>query len=264
MERYCEVPSHPSSAESIRRCHNGQSWSTGEGLNEKYFFLNDLMDLYHRSLVRETPLVISGPILIATAIGIFSSISSISASVIVAKSESSRISTEQNMLRALDRENALKNNLINNEVSVGIAQGLDTLRYITSLSAQTNNGMHNAVQSRHTLNFLFNVDKIIYFNDPGSEKWYSTIEKIVDKNAVGITTSEVKEATRLTAIVSTMTTNMITLKSRTNQCKDALIAKTMMVPVIKFNSSTVFEVRNALLQKKYLNESFTLYFLRIV
>ena len=68
MERYCEVPSHPSSAESIRRCHNGQSWSTGEGLNEKYFFLNDLMDLYHRSLVRETPLVISGPILIATAI----------------------------------------------------------------------------------------------------------------------------------------------------------------------------------------------------
>ena len=94
----------------------------------------------------------------------------------MAKSESSRISTEQNILRALDAENALKNNLINNEVSVGIAQGLDTLRYITSLTAQTNNGMHNAVQSRHTMNFLFNEDKIISFNDPGSEKWYYTIE----------------------------------------------------------------------------------------
>ena len=104
----------------------------------------------------------------------------------MAKSESSRISTEQNILRTLDRENALKNNLINNKVSVGIAQGLDTLRFITSLSAQTNGAMHNAVQSRHTLNFLFNEDKIISFTDPGSEKWYSTIEKIVDENAVGI------------------------------------------------------------------------------
>ena len=173
----------------------------------------------------------------------------------MAKSESSRIATEQNILRALDAENALKNNLINNEVSVGIAQGLDTLRYITSLTAQTNNGMHNAVQSRHTLNFLFNEDKIISFNDPGSEKWYSTIEKIVDENAVGISTSEVKEATRMTASVSTMTTNMIPLKSRTNKCKDALIAKTMLIPVIKFNSSTVFDVKNGLLQKKYKNES---------
>ena len=212
-----------------------------------------MMEGYHRALVWERRFVVSGPIIITTAIGTFSATSSITASIYVAKRETVRITNEQNVLRAIESETAIKNNLINNKITVGLAKSVDTIRYIIGLSTKTSNGLQDAVQLHYKLNFLFNEDKIISFNDPGSELWYSTIEHIVDKNAKGITTTEIKEATRLTASVSTLTTTMIPLKNFSNKCTDALI--TMMVPVINFNSRTVFEVRNGQLQKKYINES---------
>ena len=45
-------------------------------------------------------------------------------------------------------------------MSIGIAQSLDILRYITGLSAQTNSELHYAVQMRHQMNFLFNEDNL--------------------------------------------------------------------------------------------------------
>ena len=74
------------------------SWSTSEGLNEKYSFFNDMMEGYHRALVRERRFVVSGPIIIATAIGIFSGTSAVTASYVVARSETARIASEQNVL----------------------------------------------------------------------------------------------------------------------------------------------------------------------
>ena len=56
------------------------SWTTSEGLNEQYSFFNDMMEGYHRAMVREKRFVISGPIAIATAIGILSATSAVSAS----------------------------------------------------------------------------------------------------------------------------------------------------------------------------------------
>ena len=61
-----------------------------------------MMEVYHRALVRERRFIVSGPIIIATAIGIFSATSSVTASIFVAKSETARIANEQNVLRAID------------------------------------------------------------------------------------------------------------------------------------------------------------------
>ena len=40
-----------------------------------------------------------------------------------------------------------------------------------------------------------------------------------------------------------------------NKCKNAIVSKTMMIPVIIFNSSTTFEIKNGQLQKRYTNAS---------
>ena len=140
--------------------------------------------------------------------------------------------------------------MLNNNVSIELAKSIGTLKYITSFSARTTNEFHNAVQLRHKINHIFNEDKILSFNDPGSERWYSSIEHIVNNNAKGITSSKVKEATRLTASLSTMTTTVIPLRRMSNKCKNAMVSKRMMVPIILFNSSTTFEIKNGQLQKK--------------
>ena len=158
------------------------SWATSEGLNEKYSFFNNMMEGYHRALVREKRFVVSGPIIIATAIGIFSATSAVSASYVVARSETNRIAHEQNILRLIDSDNAIQNNLLSNNVSIEIAKSIDTLRYITALSAQITNEFHNAVQLMHKINHIFNEDKILLFNDPASERWYSSTEHIVNNN----------------------------------------------------------------------------------
>ena len=91
MRRVCEVPDYPSSKESINSCHRGQSWTTGQGVNEQYRFLQEMLESYHSALIREKRFVISGPIAIATAIGVLSATSAVTASYAMAKSESNRV-----------------------------------------------------------------------------------------------------------------------------------------------------------------------------
>ena len=77
---------------------------TSEGLNGQYSFFNNMMEGYHRAMVREKRFVLSGPIAIATAIGILSATSAVSASYVVARSETNRIAHEQNILRSIDSQ----------------------------------------------------------------------------------------------------------------------------------------------------------------
>ena len=82
----CELPNFPSSAEPIERCHNGQRWTTSEGINEKYTFLEEMLQGYHSYETRNRRFVVSGPI----AIGLFSGTGAVAASVAIA-----RVSPEQ-------------------------------------------------------------------------------------------------------------------------------------------------------------------------
>ena len=195
MRRVCEMPDYPTSDESIKRYHNGLSWSTGQGINEQYTFLKEMLESYHSSLIREKRFVMSEPIAIATAIEVLSSASAVTASYALAKSESNRVSKEQNILRGIDSHNAILNNVLNNNVSVELGKSIDSLRYQTALAAQTTNNHHSAIQHRNKINHLFSTAKTLSFNDPETERWYTTIEKIVNDGIQGFTKSEYKEAT---------------------------------------------------------------------
>ena len=70
LSRICELPNYPSSINSINRCHKGMSWTTSEGLNKQYSFLDSMMEGYHKAMVREKCFIISGPVAITTAIGV--------------------------------------------------------------------------------------------------------------------------------------------------------------------------------------------------
>ena len=93
---------------------------------------------------------------------------------------------------------------------------------------------------------MFSKETVLSFNDPASERWFSTVKSIVANNSQGLTSSEIKEATRITADLSTITTTVVPLRRISHRCEDTILLKTMMVPIIKFNSRTYFKINNGL------------------
>mgnify|MGYP000867374126 CR=1 FL=1 len=60
----------PSSEVIIERCHNGHRWTTSEGINEKFTFLEQMLQGYYNHVSREKRFILSGPVAIAIAIGL--------------------------------------------------------------------------------------------------------------------------------------------------------------------------------------------------
>ena len=124
----------PATTEIIERCHKGLQWTTSEGINEKYTFLEEMLQGYNHYIQRHRRFAISGPIAIAIAIGLFSGTGAVAASVAIAREEGNRISKEQNLLRNIDSQVALANNLKNNDISKELGKIADYQKYITALS----------------------------------------------------------------------------------------------------------------------------------
>ena len=197
-----------------------------------------MMESYHNTLNRQKRLVFSGPVLIATAVGFISTFTSVAAAVAVAESEGKRISRQQNALRKTDKDNAIVNNLINNNISQALGKSIDSLRYYTTLAAQTTNNHQNAIRMRDQVEHLFSTEPVLQFGDPETERWYTTIEKFVKSGIPGFTSKEYKEATRLTAGVTSLTTSLIPLRKGSMECKTTLMTKTLLIPVIRPRSTS--------------------------
>ena len=97
------------------------------------------------------------------------------------------------------------------------------------------------------LSNMFSKETVLSFNDPASERWFLIVKNIVSNNSQGLTSSEIKEATRITVDLSTLTTTVVPLRRVSNRCEDTILLKTMMVPIIKFNSRMYFKIKNGLL-----------------
>ena len=155
------------------------------------------------------------------------------------------------MLRGIDRNNGIINNVLNNNVSQNIRKSVDSLMYYTTLAAQTINNHQNAIRQRNQIEHLFSTKTTLYFGDPETERWYSTIEKFVTEGIPGFTKKEYKEATRLTAGVTSLTTTLIPLVEGSVKCKNTMITKTLLIPIIKPKSTLTFSTKNGQLRQDH-------------
>ena len=171
-----------------------------------------MFESYTTALIRERRFVVSGSIVIAAAIGAASVAASVPTAYFVAKSETAHITEEQNALRAIDVDNGIHNNFINHNISLAIAKDLDNIRYTSALSAHNSYELHHAIQMKDRVTHMFSKDTVLSFSDPGSERWFTTIKEIVSNNTQGLTSSEIKEATRISADLSTLTTTVVPIQ----------------------------------------------------
>ena len=95
-------------------------------------------------LLRTPRFVISGAVLISTAIGALSVAASGLTAGLIAKNEGNCIAAEQKQLRAIDTKNNLYNDFVNYNISLGIAKDIDNIRYNSAVSAKIVNDLHHA------------------------------------------------------------------------------------------------------------------------
>ena len=164
-------------------------------------------------LQRPERFVVSGPILIATAIGAASVATAGVTAHYIAKEETNRIVEEVKIHREEDVDNGIHNNMLNFNISAAIAKDLDNVRYASTLSAHNVNTLHHASQTNNEINHLFSKAKILSFLDPATEQWYSAIEDMVSNSTSFLTNSEIKEVTRLSAELTSMVTTLVPLSN---------------------------------------------------
>lgn len=259
VKRICAIPSFPPTKKVIERCHQGKTWAPVEDATAKFSFITSMFEGYTSELLLHRPerFVITGPVLIATAIGIgAASVATAGVTATyVAKEETNRIALEVKIHREEDLDNGIHNNMLNFNISVAIAKDLDNIRYASTLSALNVNELYQATSSNNEVKHLFSKASVFSFSDPSTEQWFTNIADMVSNNTGHLSKSESEEVTRLSAELSNMVTMLVPLSNVSHKCEDKLLLKTMISPHIDYRARMEVEMVDGRLQYKYKNDS---------
>ena len=75
------------------------------------------------------------------------------------------------------------------------------------------------------------------------------------RDSIGLTDSEIKEKTRLSADLTSMVTSVVPISNSSHKCEDKLLLKTMVVPLINHKSRMEVTMVDGRLHQKYGNRS---------
>ena len=218
LKRVCELPTYPPSEEILTRCHQGLKWTPGEKATKKFSFITSMFEGFTTDYLRQekgTAIArpkrfnISTPILIGTAIGAASIATAGVTAAVVARSEIHGIVEAEQAHRIEDVDNAIHNNYVNLNLTVQIAKDIDNIRHTEAWSSQSVNSLSHAEASNDEVNHLFSKSETFEFSDPRTEEFYTAIEEMNSRHAVGLTESEIRETTRLSADITSMVTTVV-------------------------------------------------------
>merc|ERR1712030_151643 len=130
-----------------------------------------------------------------------------------------RIVKQEQAHRIEDVDNAIHNNWVNLNISVEIAKDIDNIRHTAALSSHAINTLSHAEASNDEVNHLFSRASTLEFSDPATEEWYTTIEEMNSRRSVGLTKSEVKEQTRLSADLTIVVMTVVPITNSSHKCE---------------------------------------------
>ena len=255
MERLCETSDHPTSDVIINRCHDGLQWSPREDPTKDFPLLTSMFESYTTeflqqqrggtSTTREKRFAVSVPIIDGTAIGASSMATAGVTAMVIAQKETNRVIEEVNENRITDINYALYNNKLNLNVST----------ITEALATDAVNSFTHATQLNNEIAHLLSDSAVIRFSDPATETWFNGITELNTKMSVGLTNSEIKEKSQISADITNLVTTLIPLNNRSHRCEDMMILKTLVVPIIDHTSRMEVQIVNDTIQQTYGNSS---------
>ena len=265
LQRLCDVGNQPQSKQAIEDCRLGKSWRTKDFTGKKYEFLNEKLGdfttrfktskklrkgrsissqkIRNDILSRQPRLAMFLPVVISIAAGAGIIGTSAITAKVVAEEESNRVVTEVRNGRNVDIANNLKNNFLNYNHSRVLAGELDIIRMTEAISTHSTVLLHDSEDLKETLTQLVSRKEKLKYTSTVAEEYWSAIRDVNMENNIGLTTAEVNRKTRLSADLTTLVTTLSPISNRSASCRNQILTKTLLIPVIDHHKRTEIEIK---------------------
>jgi hypothetical protein len=164
-------------------------------------------------------------------------------SKIVAEEESRRVVQQIKAGRQVDIANSLKNNFVNYNFTRVMAAELDIIRMTEAISTHATVLVHNSEDLKQELVQLVSRQEKLKYTSTFAEEYWSAIKEVNVENGVGLTNAEVNRKTRLSADLSTLVTTLSPISNTSAMCRNQVLTKTLLVPVVDHHRRTEIEIK---------------------
>ena len=267
LQRICDMGNLPQSEQVIKQCRAGKSWRMKDFTEQKYEFLDEMLGDFttrfqtsnsptHRKqrslldqddvvaiLSRHPRLAFLIPAIIGIAVGGGVIGTAAITSKIVAEEESSRIIQQIKAGRKVDISNAIRNNNLNYNYTRVLSAELDVIRLTEAISTHASVLVHDSDDLKQDLVQLVSRKEKLEYTTAFAEILWSAIKAINKKNGVGLTSAEINRLTRLSADLSTLVTTLSPLSNSSAMCRNQILTKTLLVPVVDHHRRTEVEIK---------------------
>ena len=267
LQRICDMGNLPQSKQVIEQCRAGKSWRMKDFTEQKYEFLDEMLGDFttrfqtsnsstHREqrslldqddviaiLSRHPRLAFLIPAIIGIAVGGGVIGTAAITSKIVAEGESSRIIQQIKAGRKVDISNAIRNNKLNYNYTRVLSAELDVVRLTEATSTHATVLVHDADDLKQDLVQLVSRKEKLEYTTAFAEILWSAIKEINKKNGVGLTSAEINRLTRLSADLSTLVTTLSPLSNSSAMCRNQILTKTLLVPIVDHHRRTEIEIK---------------------
>ena len=121
------------------------------------------------ALLRSKRLVISGPIIFATIMGILATTTSAVTAHVISVNEAHKVMDAEALHRGEDIENGIINNMINLEKNNNLSISVDHLRHASTHSSNAVTHVMDALNLNDEVNHWLSKDETIQYSDPALE-----------------------------------------------------------------------------------------------
>ena len=104
--------------------------------------------------------------------------------------------------------------------------------------------LHDAEDLKQELAELASRKNSLKYSSSFSEEYWSAIKNVNLENDVGLTSAEVNSKTRISAELSTLVTTLSPISNTSSSCRNQILTKTPLIPVIDHRRRTEIEIRN--------------------
>jgi hypothetical protein len=151
------------------------------------------------------------------------------------------------------REQQNDHNIINfvkqNNVTVALANQLDTHEFLATIMARSTNNMFRANDRITEIKHMLSLDKEWALEDPNTELYQTSIRSFAVEGIRGLTKAEYGEIYRLMSGMSVTKTSVFSEDPNVRTCKSTTVTKTLVIPVIDSLSVTEYESKDGRLIK---------------
>merc|ERR1712074_121470 len=217
------------------------------GVYEKYGFLNEPKprhDFEFNHDLGKRAIFTLGLIAISTIIGGLAVAGVTMATENIAKSEANRVMAIEAGYREAQNDHNIINFIKQNNVTIDIANQLDTQEFIATLIARSTNNRFRANDRMQEIKHMFSLDKEWDIEDPNTELYQTSICLFAVEGIRGFTKSEYGEVYRLMSDMSVTKTSVFSEDPNVRTCKSTMVTKTLVIPVIDSLSITEYETQD--------------------